>query len=404
MNSQAMAAASKPQAQPVTPNPMLIIAGIILITFTMRSPITSVGPLVGSIRADLGLSNGMSGLLTTVPLLAFALLSPLAPSIGHRLGTERTLFAGLITVLMGILLRSTGFVFTLFVGTAFIGAGIAICNVLIPGLVKQRFPQKAGLLTSVYTTTMSMCAAIASGVSIPLAQGANLGWQGSLGFWAIVVIIAISVWLPQLRAAGKTSAATKVNTPKKGLWRSALAWQVTLFMGLQSFLFYCTIAWLPAILQQNGISSTNAGWLLSLVQVISLPASFLAPVLASRFRDQRLMSVVIALLSLLGCTGLLINGNMIVLVLCLIFLGLAQGASISLALTFIVIRSENVREAAELSGMAQSVGYLLAALGPLFIGFVFDLTHSWTLPIITLMIVSILLIFAGIGAGRNQTV
>lgn len=395
----------KEKAQPAIPNPMLIIAGIILITFTMRSPITSVGPLVGSIGSDLGLSNGMSGMLTTVPLLAFALLSPLAPSIGHRFGTERTLFAGLLTILLGVALRSSGFILTLFVGTAFIGAGIAICNVLIPGLVKQRFPQKAGLLTSVYTTTMSMCAAIASGVSIPLAKGANLGWQGSLAFWAIVVIIAISVWLPQLRGTGKPAPAMKQkNTPKKGLWRSALAWQVTFFMGLQSFLFYCTIAWLPAILQQHGISQTNSGWLLSLVQVISLPASFLAPVLASRFRDQRLMSVVIGMLSLLGCAGLLINGNMALLILCLVFLGLAQGASISLALTFIVIRTENVRQAAELSGMSQSVGYLLAAFGPIFIGFIFDLTHSWTVPLLSLILVSLLVIFAGLGAGRNQMV
>ncbi|MGG1661698.1 CynX/NimT family MFS transporter [Brevibacillus sp. NRS-1366] len=404
MSNPALAEA-KPKAQPAIPNPMLIIAGIILITFTMRSPITSVGPLVGSIRTDLGLSNGMSGMLTTVPLLAFALLSPLAPSIGHRLGTERTLLAGLLTVLLGIILRSSGFIFTLFVGTAFIGAGIAICNVLLPGLVKQRFPQKAGLLTSVYTTTMSMCAAIASGVSIPLEKGANLGWQGSLAFWAIVVVIAISVWLPQLRSTGKSIAsATQKSTPKKGLWRSALAWQVTLFMGLQSFLFYCTIAWLPAILQQHGISQTNSGWLLSLVQAISLPASFLAPVLASRFRDQRLMTVVIGLFSLLGCAGLLVDGNMFLLIICLVLLGLAQGASISLALTFIVIRTENVREAAELSGMSQSVGYLLAAFGPIFIGFVFDLTHSWSVPLVSLIIVSLLLIFAGLGAGRNQTV
>lgn len=403
--SQSALAEVKAKAQPAIPNPMLIIAGIILITFTMRSPITSVGPLVSSIRTDLGLSNGMSGMLTTVPLLAFALLSPLAPSIGHRFGTERTLFAGLLTILLGVALRSSGFIVTLFVGTAFIGAGIAICNVLIPGLVKQRFPQKAGLLTSVYTTTMSMCAAIASGVSIPLAKGANLGWQGSLAFWSIVVIIAISVWLPQLRGTGKPVPAMKQkNTPKKGLWRSALAWQVTFFMGLQSFLFYCTIAWLPAILQQHGISQTNSGWMLSLVQVISLPASFLAPVLASRLRNQRLMAVVIGTLSLLGCAGLLINGNMALLMLCLVFLGLSQGASISLALTFIVIRSENVRQAAELSGMSQSVGYLLAAFGPIFIGFIFDLTHSWTVPLLSLILVSLLVIFAGLGAGRNQTV
>lgn len=406
MTQPALAAAkAKAKAKPVAPNPILIIAGIILITFAMRSPLTSVGPLVGDIRADLGLSNGMSGMLTTVPLLAFALFSPIVPSIGHRFGVERSLFAGLLILLIGIPLRSTGLIFTLFAGTALIGAGIAIFNVLLPGLVKQRFPQKAGLMTSVYTTAMSTCAALASGVSIPLAQGAELGWRGSLAFWTIMVVIALICWIPQLRAQEHASTDAAASKPAgNNMWSSMLAWQVTFFMGLQSFIFYCTISWLPAILQQHGIGAGTAGWLLSLVQAVSLPASFLAPVLAGRFSDQRLMTVIIGIISVLGFAGLLIEGNLAILFASLIFLGIAQGASISLALTLIVIRASHVQGAAKLSGMAQSVGYLLAAIGPMFIGFLFDLTHSWTYPLLTLIIVSILMIFSGLGAGRNRTV
>ncbi|QRG65777.1 CynX/NimT family MFS transporter [Brevibacillus choshinensis] len=397
-------AAAKTKAEPVTPNPLLIIAGIILITFAMRSPLTSVGPLVGDIRADLGLSNGMSGMLTTVPLLAFALFSPMIPSLGYRFGVERTLFAGLLILLIGIPLRSTGMIFTLFAGTALIGAGIAIFNVLLPGLVKQRFPQKAGLMTSVYTTAMSLCAALASGVSIPLAHGAAFGWKGSLAFWTIMVVVALVCWIPQLRAQANTTVAAASKPSTNKLWRSALAWQVTFFMGLQSFIFYCTISWLPAILQQHGVDLATAGWLLSLVQVISLPASFFAPVLAGRFTDQRLMTVVIGTISVLGFAGLLMGGDLPLMLSSLFLLGIAQGASISLALTLIVIRASHVQEAAKLSGMAQSVGYLLAAIGPMFIGFLFDLTHSWTIPIWTLIIVSILMIGSGLGAGRNRTV
>lgn len=402
--SPATLTAAKSKAQPVTPKPFLIIAGIILITFAMRSPLTAVGPLVGSIQGDLGLSNGMSGLLTTVPLLAFALLSPLAPGIGHRFGTERTLFAGLLVVLIGLILRSSGFVFTLFAGTALIGAGIAICNVLLPGLVKQRFPQKAGLMTSVYTTTMSMCAALASGISIPLASTGGWGWQGSLFSWALPVLFAIAVWLPQLRADGSQPGKSTGEKSKQGLWSSLLAWQVTLFMGLQSFLFYCTIAWLPTLLQQHGISQTNAGWMLSLVQVVSLPASFFTPVLASRLTNQRLLAAVVGLFSLVGFGGLLLGTSELLLYLCLLLLGLSQGACISLALTFIVIRAKDVRQAARLSGMAQSVGYLLAAVGPIFVGFLYDLQHSWTVPLSLLCLVSVLVVTSGIGAGRNQTV
>ncbi len=397
-------AAAKTKAEPVTPNPLLIIAGIILITFAMRSPLTSVGPLVGDIRADLGLSNGMSGMLTTVPLLAFALFSPMVPSLGYRFGVERTLFAGLLILLIGIPLRSTGLIFTLFAGTALIGAGIAIFNVLLPGLVKQRFPQKAGLMTSVYTTAMSTCAALASGVSIPLAHGAAFGWKGSLAIWTIMVVVALVCWIPQLRAQANTTVAAASKPSTNNLWRSALAWQVTFFMGLQSFIFYCTISWLPAILQQHGIDLATAGWLLSLVQVISLPASFFAPVLAGRFSDQRLMTVAIGTISVLGFAGLLMGGDLPLMLSSLFLLGISQGASISLALTLIVIRASHVQEAAKLSGMAQSVGYLLAAIGPMFIGFLFDLTHSWTIPIWTLIIVSILMIGSGLGAGRNRTV
>ncbi|GED26099.1 putative transporter YycB [Brevibacillus agri] len=402
--SPATLTAAKSKAQPVTPKPFLIIAGIILITFAMRSPLTAVGPLVGSIQGDLGLSNGMSGLLTTVPLLAFALLSPLAPGIGHRFGTERTLFAGLLVVLIGLILRSSGFVFTLFAGTALIGAGIAICNVLLPGLVKQRFPQKAGLMTSVYTTTMSMCAALASGISIPLASTGGWGWQGSLFSWALPVLFAIAVWLPQLRADGSQPGKSTGEKSKQGLWSSLLAWQVTLFMGLQSFLFYCTIAWLPTLLQQHGISQTSAGWMLSLVQAVSLPASFFTPVLASRLTNQRLLAAVVGLFSLVGFGGLLLGTSELLLYLCLLLLGLSQGACISLALTFIVIRAKDVRQAARLSGMDQSVGYLLAAVGPIFVGFLYDLQHSWTVPLSLLCLVSVLVVTSGIGAGRNQTV
>jgi CP family cyanate transporter-like MFS transporter len=385
-------------------HPYMMIAGIILIAFSMRSALTSVGPLVGFIREDLLLSNSIAGMLTTVPLLAFGFLSPLVPAFGYRFGTERTLFVALLILIAGIFLRSTGFIFTLFAGTAFIGAGIAVCNVLLPGLVKQRFSEKAGLMTSVYTTAMSSLAALASGVSIPLMQGWQMGWQGSLAFWSFMVIVALAVWLPQIGTSGKPVQKTADRSSQKRLWGSMLAWQVTLFMGLQAFLFYCTIAWLPAILQQQGISLSGSGWLLSLVQVISLPASFLAPVLASRMTNQRVMAAAIGLLSLLGFAGLLVGGNGLVLFTSLILLGLSQGASISLALTFIVIRAVHVRQAAELSGMAQSVGYLLAAVGPMFIGFLFDLTHSWTLPLVTLILVSAMLVFAGLGAGRDQTV
>lgn len=385
-------------------NQLLLVIGIIFIAFNLRPAITSVGPIIDAIRSDLGISNGVAGFITTVPLISFAILSIFAPKLGHAFGNERTVFFGLIVLVIGILLRSTGYIGALFIGTAFIGVGIAIGNVLLPGIVKMKFPDKVGILTSTYSTSMNCLAALGSGLSIPLAVNLGLGWQKALAFWSILTILALIVWIPQARYKTMPIQTAAIEASNKALWRSSIAWQVTLFMGLQSFLFYCTVAWLPEILQSYGIEASLAGWLLSFIQLIGLPTTFLAPVIASRFTNQKGIASVIGIFSILGFLGLIVGTNKIILIISIVLLGISQGSSISLALTMIGLRTETAKQAAELSGMAQSVGYLLAAIGPILIGFLFDLNHSWLPPLIVLLIVSILMVIAGIGAGRNQYV
>lgn len=391
-------------SRPLPAGNILLVAGIILVAFNLRPALTSVGPLIGSIRTDTGLSGGMAGFLTTLPLIAFAVLSPLAPKIAERYGNERTIWAGLCALIVGIVLRSLGGTAALFAGTALIGLGIAICNVLLPGLVKQRFPDKVGLMTSVYTTAMGTFAALASGLSVPLAQALHLGWQGALAGWSLLALIALVVWLPQLRSSGKFARDQGKTSANGRLWRSPMAWQVTVFMGLQSFAFYCTIAWLPEILHHHGMSVSTAGWMLSILQFVSLPATFLAPVLASRLPNQSSMALVIGLFFLAGFGGLLGGGNSLLLFGSLVLLGIGLGASISLALTMIVLRTTDTHQASALSGMSQSFGYLLAAGGPILIGILYDWTRSWTLPLLTLLVVSLLMTIAGIGAGRSKYV
>lgn len=381
----------------------LFIIGIIFVAFNLRPAITSVGPLIGEIRRDLGISNSMAGLLTTLPVLSFAVFSLLAPKIGNRLGNERTVFLGLVLLTGGILIRSTGSTVSVFGGTALIGIGIALGNVLLPGIVKQRFPDKTGLMTSVYSTSMGLCAGIASGLSIPLSQGLNLGWRRTLLLWGILGVIALILWMAQLgkKEQPNTPPATQGDEP---LWRSPLAWQVSFFMGLQSFLFYCIITWLPEILSSQGMNLSTAGWMLFGVQFIGLPATFLAPVLADRFTHQKGIVGGISLLYFLGLLGLFASGNPTVALLCVVFIGLAQGGSISLSLAMLSLRANHAKQAAALSGMAQSVGYLLAAIGPILIGFLYDTTHSWTLPITVFLVIAVLMTMAGLGAGRNVTV
>ncbi|MFS0656500.1 CynX/NimT family MFS transporter [Bacillus sp. 179-C3.3 HS] len=379
---------------------ILLIAGILLIAFNLRPAITSVGPVIGSIRSDLHLSNGLAGFLTTLPLLSFALLSPIAPKVAKRLGNERTLWLGLAVLLFGIVIRSFGSITFLMIGTALVGVGIAICNVLLPGLVKHKFPAHAGLMTSVYTTSMSVFAALASGVSVPLSQAMPGGWNTSFLVWGGITLIAMMVWAPQLLHQN-TKVTRNVSITEQPIWRSRVAWQVTFFMGLQSFLFYSSIAWFPDILASHGMNVSTAGWMLSIMQFAGLPSTFLAPVLAEKLKTQRPIVFGIIVVYLLGMIGLLIGGSTPILVISVLLTGIGQGASISLALTLIGLRTRHMEQAAALSGMAQSLGYLLAAVGPLLIGVLFDMTHSWTPSIIIFIVVLFFMFISGMLAGRN---
>lgn len=382
-----------------------LIIGIIFIAFNLRPAITSVGPLIPTIRSDLAISNSLAGFITTLPLLSFAILSPLAPTIGKRLGNERTIFIGLILLTVGIVTRSHGALETLFIGTAFIGLGIAICNVLLPSIVKNKYPTKVGAVTSVYSTSMGIFAASASGISIPLANTYGLGWQLSLSVWAVLAGIGLFIWLPQLRTQrAPVRIQHHEGKTKSSLLRSKLAWQVTLFMGLQSFLFYCTITWLPDIFHSQGISITTAGLLLAVMQFAGLPASFFTPMLADKLPNQRGIVTFFGMFYVVGLLGLFFSKTILFATLTTIVIGVAQGACISLSLALLSLRAENASEAASLSAMAQSIGYLLAAIGPIMIGALFDRTAAWTIPIVAFLIAAFVMITAGLGAGKNEYV
>jgi MFS transporter, CP family, cyanate transporter len=384
---------------------IMLITGIVFVAFNLRPAITSVGPLVGIIQEDLGLMHWSAGLLTSLPLIAFAIMSPIVPKLASHLSNEQALILGLVTLLIGIGLRFISLTFFLFAGTLFVGVGIAICNVLLPVVVKGQFPMKVGLMTSIYSTSMGLMASLASGVSVPLANGLNLGWQNTLIIWGIPAILAIVIWVYLTKLNKETQVKlTKNRSHDQAIWRSRLAWQIALFMGFQSFQFYVVISWLPEILHSKGASMETAGWLLSITQLIGLPFSFLVPVLAGRLRSQQWLVVLLGLCSVAGFGGLLLGQSYPVWMMSILLLGIGLGGSFPLALTFLGMRARDARQASELSGMAQSIGYVLAAIGPLFIGFLYDFTHMWTLPLITLIIITGLMILFGVYAGRDRYV
>ena len=383
----------------------LLITGIVLVAFNLRPAITSLGPLVGMIQEDVGLAHWSAGLLMSLPLLAFAIMSPVVPKLANRLTNELLLVVGLFILLIGIGMRSISMAFFLFTGTLFIGVGIAVGNVLLPAIVKDKFPKKFSLMTSVYSTSMGVVASVASGVSIPLANGLNLGWQGALIVWGVPAVIAIIIWAYLLKYnQGNQTEMKKVRSNDNQIWRSPLAWQIAIFMGFQSFLFYVTIAWLPEILHDHGLSMETAGWMLSFAQIMGLPASFFIPVIAGRLRSQLWLAFALGLCAIVGYGGLLLDSSYPILIISIILIGFALGGNFPLALSYIGLRARNARQAAELSGMAQSIGYILAAVGPMFIGYLYDLAHVWTVPLITLIIISLVVMLFGMSSGRDQYV
>ena len=383
---------------------VLLVLGIVLLAANLRPALTSVAPLIGQIRTDTDISNGVAGLLTALPLLAFGLLSPVAPRLVRRLSMEGVLLASMLVLAAGIVLRSSGTVATLFLGTAILGAAIGIGNVLLPSIVKREFPERAGLMTSTYSSALAISAAIAAGVSFPIAQQTGIGWRMTLALWALLALVAAVAWLPLIRSARRANTSAAASHEVSSLWRSVLAWQVTLFMGLQSLGYYVTLTWLPEILQEEaGMSTSVAGWMLALAQTVGIASMFLAPVLADRRPSQQGVVVTAVTLAGVGTLGLLFAADTAT-ILWVVLLGLGQGACFSLALTFFALRAPDSGTTASLSGMAQSVGYLLAAIGPFLFGFLRDTTHAWTVPLALLFGVSVCLLITGLGAARDAHV
>ncbi|GAB4071885.1 CynX/NimT family MFS transporter [Barrientosiimonas marina] len=383
----------------------LLIAGIISIAFNLRAAITSVGPLANVIGKDLGLESWSVGLLTSLPLVAFAVMSPIAPKLGNRYSNEVVLIAGMVMLMAGVAVRSLPFSLFLFSGTVLIGLGIAVSNVLLPGVIKERFPYRVPLMTSVYSIAMNLVASLASGLSIPLAANAGLGWKWSLAVWGLPALFAIVIWVyfVKRRQAANDVPVKYIAASDTRMWRSRLAWEVAAFFGLQAFLYYVVIAWLPVILQDYGVSSQTAGWMLSYAQFIGLPAALL-PVVAGKLKSQSFLTAGISLVACAGMFGLLVGDSFVTMVISVTLIGLSMGGLFPLALAYLGMRTQGAQRAAELSGMAQAVGYFVSAAGPPVIGFLNDMTGGWQLPLAIVLILSMIMTVFGYGAGRNRTI
>lgn len=375
----------------------LLLIGILMVAATLRAPFTGVAPVLDMISNSFALTTAQTGLLTTIPLLAFALVSPFVAPVVRRYGTEPGLLAALIIICAGIALRSAGSLVWLYTGTALIGCGIAMGNVLLPSLVKRDYPQSIAKVTGVYSLTMGIAAAAGSVLVVPVAHY-GFGWSGALLALMIFPLLAILCWLPHLRQVSAAQVGGNPALKNSLVWRSPLAWQVTLFLGINSFIYYVIVGWLPSVLVSYGYSDQQAGSLHGVLQLATAVPGLVIGVILSRLKDQRAIAVLMGLLWFIALCGMVWYPPLATLWIAIG--GFGSGAGLILGLSFIALRTGSAHQAATLSGMAQCIGYLLAAAGPPLIGKVHDLADSWSAPLLICAGLALLMAAFGARAGR----
>ncbi len=380
---------------------LVLVTGILLIAMNLRPAITALSPLAERMHAA-GLSRSLIGSLTTVPLILFGAVGLWAGWIGQRLGFARALGLGLAVLALGCFLRSHSgddVMSWRIGGTILIGAGIALGNVLLPGLVKSRFPNHVGLMTSLYATAMNLGAASGIAFAVPLANRLAGGWNAALASWGIFALAILLVWSPQMWPRPAARARKHPLAGVLSLARQKRAWQITIYMGMQSTVFYSTVAWLPTVLQERGMGENEAAYWVTALQLMGCVASLIIPTLAGRRESQSFWIV--------GCTGSIIVGLTGVLALPValtiypvLLLGIGLNGGFGMVLLIIALRSKSPDTAASLSSMAQAGGYLLSAPGPWLVGWLS--THGgWNVAFGLIIFLAMVATIFGFLAGRS---
>ena len=381
-----------------------VLVAIVAVALNQRPAVVAVAPVLRDLRADTGLSSAAAGLLTTVPVLCFGAFAPFAPRLARRIALETAVALSLLLLAGGIALRLLPPVALLYAGSLIAGAAIAVANVLLPAYVKREFP-RPGAVMGLYSASLNAGAAAGAALTVPLAAAVGVGWRAGLGLWLLLALAALVLWLA-VAGTGREHRRAGADVVGAGSWsllRQPLARQVTVYLGMQSVQFYAVSAWLPTLLADSGVPVREGGLLLGLANLVGAAGALVVPAQAGRMRTQRPLVVLVVVAYLVGLGGLLMAPGTATLVWILAF-GIAQGSGFALALTLIVLRSRTPLTAARLGGVAQCLGYLVAAAGPFVLGGLHDLTDGWTWPLALLLAMLVPMLWAGWGAGRDAFV
>jgi CP family cyanate transporter-like MFS transporter len=375
----------------------LVVLGIVVLAFNLRPAAVSVGPVLGDIRAGLGMSAAAAGVLTALPVLAFAVFGALAPRGARLVGLHRLTLVALLAVVGGLSARATVSSVPVFLLLSLLAlAGMATANVLLPSLVKLHFPDRIGLLTSVYSTALAIGLTAASVLTVPISEAQD-GWRSGLLAWSFTAVVAVLPWLGLITHDRRPEEVTG-HIGLAQVARTRLGWLMALFFGLQSLQAYTVFGWFAELYQDAGFSATTAGWLLGVITGISIPLSFLIPWLVGRTHNQTVLMCLVMSCYPIGYLGLVLAPRAGALAWAL-FVGIGL-CTFPLILTLIGLRARTAVGTAALSGFAQSTGYLISAAGPFGIGLLHDLTGGWTVPLVALLLLLVPQLVVGLAVSR----
>jgi len=379
-----------------------LAAALLIAALNLRLTVAAVPPVLTQIRHTTGLSPAGAGLLTGMPVFCFGVVALASPRLIRRFSMGPLLSLTLLAVIGGAAVRLVPAVFPLFLGTVLLGSGIAVGNVLIPGLIKRDFARQRVLMTALYSVALSGGGAVAAGLTVPIEHATGLGWRTTISLWGILAVLAVLFWTPHVRDE-VTLVDDAHGRSIPGLWRDRLAWCVSAFMGLQSFGFYATLSWLPTIAEAHGVSASDAGLLLSLAAGCGMIGALGMPSIERRLGRRSVPVLICFGACAVGYTGLLVAPGSAIFVWCAVF-GYGQGALLALALGYIVARAPDSNHAAHLSTMAQSAGYMIASAAPFAMGALHGATGSWTLPVVMLLVSLVPVLLTGLVASQDRYV